>query len=65
MVDKAQYGCKRVNASYDSGSNSLGDTTTYTVGKKTFIIEPHFKDSGNVTIADILVRLMKADSAKA
>jgi hypothetical protein len=47
-----------------SGRNPLEDTTSYKVGGMTFIVEPHFKESGAETISSILVRLMKSESEK-
>ena len=48
-----------------SGFASLEETTSYKVGDKTFIVEPHFKDSGGETIAAILIKLMKSEGVSA
>ena len=53
----------RVSNAVDS--NSLGATTKYNIGNKTFIVEPHFKESGEETIGTILIKMMKSESAKA
>ena len=48
-----------------SGRNSLEQTTTYTIGGKTFIVEPVFKEDSKDTVGSILMRLMQSDRENA
>jgi hypothetical protein len=48
-----------------SGRNSLEKTTTYTIGGKTFVVEPVFKEDSKDTIGSILMRLMQSDRENA
>jgi len=54
--------CGQNDTPGDSGHNPLEESTLYNVGGMTFIVEPHYRESGTETISDILIRLMKTEN---
>ena len=55
----------RKNITHATTGRNLPEKTTYTIGGKSFVVEPRYKESGAVTIGTILLKLMRANGAKA
>ena len=43
-------------------SKSLDDSSTYCVEGRTFVVQPVFQETGETTLATLLLNLMRADA---
>ena len=49
----------------EKAKHDLNEKTTYRFGNRSFIVEPVFKEETQNTLACVLLRLMKSESAGA